>query len=461
MPFKYHPPTRSSCDICEELEKISHEPIIDSETGKARNANKHPFHNWYNFVLGYSPRFPQYVLKKYEITNKHQVLDPFLGTGTTSVECKRQGIPSIGIDANDYFEVAARIKLTWDYDVDELKIFAQKIKKTTQPWASIIPESDPKVKSKDQLPLFSQAIDQKLLDEAEARRPKMLEEKYISSLAFFQVLMIKDKIVASGMSDKSKELFSFALTSVLVPASNISYGPGFGIRKKKTQKNVFILFFKKLDDIIKDLSSASKKQIQTSSTVFLDDSRQLDNIIPQESIDIMITSPPYPGDHEYTKHTKLELIFNDFASDILEFRKIKQRMLRGSTTNIYKGDNDREEVADVKSIQAITKLIDERLKADGATSGFEKLYVKLVWEYFGGMKKVFDAAHKVLKKGGTFHLLVSDSHAFKMVHIRTANILAEVAELSGFSKHEISLWQNKLSTSHKYHLRENILTLIK
>lgn len=58
-------------------------------------------------------------------------------------------------------------------------------------------------------------------------------------------------------------------------------------------------------------------------------------------------------------------------------------------------------------------------------------------------------------------LLVSDSHAFKMVHIKTAELLAEVAKKVGFLNPTIELWQKKYSTSHKYLLHENILILTK
>jgi hypothetical protein len=65
MPFKYHPPTRAFCKICEELHTLdTSEPIIDTYNGKASSANNFPFHNWYNFVLGYSPEFPEYMLKR-------------------------------------------------------------------------------------------------------------------------------------------------------------------------------------------------------------------------------------------------------------------------------------------------------------------------------------------------------------------------------------------------------------
>lgn len=69
--------------------------------------------------------------------------------------------------------------------------------------------------------------------------------------------------------------------------------------------------------------------------------------------------------------------------------------------------------------------------------------------------------HQTLKKGGKIYLLVSDLHAFKMVHIETAKILAEIGLKIGFSSSGIQLWQDKISTSHKYHIPENILILTK
>jgi DNA modification methylase len=210
-----------------------------------------------------------------------------------------------------------------------------------------------------------------------------------------------------------------------------------------------------------DLENAKPQQRKTSSRVVLGDARQLSNYFDPCSASLMITSPPYPGDHEYTKHTRLELIFRGYATNHEEFRVIKKRMLRGSTTNLYKEDNDREPISEMSSIRDLTDLIDERLTADGATSGFEGLYTKVVWEYFGGMYKALQECHQVLRPGGKIALLVSDSHAFKMVHIQTAKLLQEIGEEVGFIHPEIILWQYKVSTSHRYSLRENILVLQK
>lgn len=257
------------------------------------------------------------------------------------------------------------------------------------------------------------------------------------------------------------DLFNFALSSILVPVSNVSYGPGFGVKKPKDDAEVVELYLEKLNLIEKDLLAVTSNQRKTVSKTVLGDSRRLTDYVDENSVSFMITSPPYPGDHEYTKHSKVELIFNEMAGDISSFRTIKKRMIVSSTTNIYKENNAKELVEGIASIKAVTDEIQVRLDVDNATSGYEKLYTRLVWEYFGCMKQVLEECYKALKKNGKIALLVSDSHAFKMVHIQTAEILKEIGEIVGFEKAEIVLWQLKNSTSHKYQLRENILILEK
>jgi len=465
MPFKFNPPTRAHCSLCDELHKAdTAKPVIDSHNGKASSANNYPFHNWYNFVLGYSPEFPNYMIRKEGMNEISNILDPFMGSGTTLVCCKALGIPSQGIDANDFMVEAARVKLNWSVSIVEVRrsrdlVLAQCEKALAcNGWS----EKMQVVAANQQMSLLSNSEERPSYRTiVEQRRPEMLLPKYISDKPLAKIYLIHDSIRKLVVESQVRKLFDLALSSIILAASNVRYGPGFGVIKPIDDKDVLGIFAAKLDRIIFDLSSANDRQKKTKAYVVLGDSRALSDYFEANSTDMMITSPPYPGDHEYTKHTRLELIFRGFATNISEFREIKRRMVRGSTTNLHNDDFDREPVQDMESIRSITSLIQERLEHDGATSGFEKLYTKLVWEYFGGMYKVLSQCLKVLRPGGKIALLVSDSHAFKMVHIQTAKILEEVGERVGFVNPEILLWQFKPTTSHKYELRENVLILQK
>ena len=112
MPFKFHPPTRTFCKICSEANREI-EPIVDSHRGKASSADQFPIHNWFNFVLGYSPEFPEYMISQFKLGSSSFIVDPFSGSGTTSVFAKSIGITSAGVEANDYFYFASKTKLEW------------------------------------------------------------------------------------------------------------------------------------------------------------------------------------------------------------------------------------------------------------------------------------------------------------------------------------------------------------
>jgi hypothetical protein len=57
-------------------------------------------HEWYRFVLLFPPHLVRQYLDRFGVDVSRTVLDPFCGTGTTLVECKKRGISSIGIEAH-------------------------------------------------------------------------------------------------------------------------------------------------------------------------------------------------------------------------------------------------------------------------------------------------------------------------------------------------------------------------
>src|SRR5437899_6696952 len=79
-----------------------------------------PSHEWYRFVLSFPPHLVRSYIERFRIKAKHVVLDPFCGTGTTLVECKRHGIPSIGVEANPMAFFASWVKTDWTLDPERL-----------------------------------------------------------------------------------------------------------------------------------------------------------------------------------------------------------------------------------------------------------------------------------------------------------------------------------------------------
>jgi SAM-dependent methyltransferase len=103
---------------------------------KAREDNKlrmedRSAHDWYRFVLSYPAHIVRTYIERFGLDAKDKVLDPFCGTGTTIVECKKLGIPSFGVDPNPVAVFASRTKVDWEVDADQLSTHATQIAKLT------------------------------------------------------------------------------------------------------------------------------------------------------------------------------------------------------------------------------------------------------------------------------------------------------------------------------------------
>ena len=75
-----------------------------------------PVHEWYRFVLSYPPHIVRDYASQFGVRPGMRVLDPYCGTGTTLVECKKLGIESVGIEPNAVVHMAASVKTDWTVD---------------------------------------------------------------------------------------------------------------------------------------------------------------------------------------------------------------------------------------------------------------------------------------------------------------------------------------------------------
>jgi tRNA G10 N-methylase Trm11 len=87
-------------------------------------------HDWYRFVLSYPPHLVRDYIQRFDLSVGSCVLDPFCGTGTTLVECKRLGINSVGLEANPMPWFATNTKVDWRPNPGALLKHAEKVADT-------------------------------------------------------------------------------------------------------------------------------------------------------------------------------------------------------------------------------------------------------------------------------------------------------------------------------------------
>ena len=196
-----------------------------------------------------------------------------------------------------------------------------------------------------------------------------------------------------------------------------------------------------------------------SSQVHVGDSRQVDAILEPDSVDAVITSPPYPNEKDYTRTVRIESVILGFFEDRADLRSTKQHLLRSNSRTVYKADNDDDWLPDNSRVHELADRIESRRIELGKTSGFEKQYSRVVRLYFGGMARHLASLSKILKLGARLAYVVGDQASFFRIMIRTGQLLAEIAEQIGYEVEGIDLFRTRLATATVKHLREEVLLL--
>ncbi|MHB8540861.1 MAG: DNA methyltransferase [Candidatus Acidiferrales bacterium] len=422
------------------------------ENNKLR-AEDSSVHDWYRFILSYPPHLVRDYLSRFGICGGMIVLDPFCGTGTTLVECKKLGIGSIGIEANPAPCFASRVKVDWSADPDGLLRHAERV----ADGVGEILEADGFDEPAD-LPLFTRSKPRRPLRALTRETQKLLLANSISPLPLHRTLILLD--VLHMMRDEQFSRYErLALAKVLVSGiSNLTFGPEVGVGRPKDDAPVTSLWLRAVRAMVEDLRVVQKIKA-ADATAHLADSRQTLKVLQPESVDAVITSPPYPNEKDYTRTTRLESVLLGFITKKQDLRALKQDLVRSNTRGVYKSDRDDQLVADHDEIQEIAQAIEKRRIALGKTSGFERLYARVTKLYFGGMKRHLADLRTVLRPGARLAYVVGDQASYLRVMIRTGQLLAGIADSLGYEVTGIDLFRTRLATATKEQLREEVVLL--
>ncbi|MCE0522080.1 MAG: site-specific DNA-methyltransferase [Methylacidiphilales bacterium] len=412
-----------------------------------------PFHSWYRFVLSYPPHLVRKYAEEFSLGANDLLFDPFCGTGTTLVEGKKLGIPSLGSEAHPFAAMVSRVKCNWSLNPRHLREFAkascnkaeQACNRHGLPPLSFITQI---LREQPSTGLNGYSLHP---DES-----KMIPTGFMSDRPLGRLLILRHWIekLTEQESASIREFFYVAMAHVISQgAGNFSFGPEIYKTKSKHDYDVLGHFARQTEVMISDLeSSKNLAEQKTRTRVYEDDARELSKI--PEGITSVITSPPYPNEKDYTRTTRVESVLLRFMSHRDELRGIKHSLLRSNTRNVFVADQDMQEVVAFDSIQKVCRQIEDRRLELNKTSGFERLYHKVVAHYFGGMKKHFRNLKPKLQSRAKLAYVVGDQYSFLMVPVRTAALLAEVAESEGFRVKGIHLWRERVGTKVRNGLGE-------
>ncbi len=264
---------------------------------------QHPFHRWFNFIAGFSPEFVHECCAEIGGGEQSVLLDPFAGCATAPLVACQRGLRAIGFEAHLVFERIGRAKLPSSTFLDELNQIEIIIREGFEhPISSVLPPAPALFLSK----LFPEDSLEMLLGAREAlARNDLLK----SDLAF----LILSKIV---------DLSSHSQTD--------------GVYKAPTSRKGALSPLEACEDVTQmlrtDLNGDQTWDYNQRGSIIYGSSEDM-SVIQDESISIVVTSPPYLNNFDYAEMTRMLLYFWGVArswGDITD--KVRSKLIVNTTT---------------------------------------------------------------------------------------------------------------------------------
>ena len=244
-----------------------------------RGAKEKAVHRWYLFPHSFTDDLVHALINEWGLDDGDKILDPFAGAGTTLLAAKEMGIPSNGYDLSPLAVLASNTKIA-NFSRQRLEAVWQTLERTlmgnsTTPMGRAYPE------------LIHKALPEGRLEALDA--------------------------VATGIenidcSSSEREFFRLALLSIIPHISHAVANGGWlrWLNQGAGAEKVTIFFKQQVEMMLSDVSETAH-QGNGYWEARVADARVMPTSDAEYSA--VITSPPYPNRHDYTRIFGVELMF--------------------------------------------------------------------------------------------------------------------------------------------------------
>ncbi|MBW2019847.1 MAG: hypothetical protein JRI65_07545 [Deltaproteobacteria bacterium] len=238
-----------------------------------------PIHRWCVFPHSFTSELVHGLIEEWGLGANDHLLDPFAGAGTTLLAAKEKGVPATGYDLSPHAVFATHVKIA-DYNLPRLENTWGHIRKTLKPsrWNGPV-RSYPE--------LVQKALPGKLLGAFDA---------------------LDRDIKHLGKHKTDRDFFRLALISVLPYFSRAVATGGWlkWVKKREGVSSLPATLSARVELMIGDLRRV-QLPVRDFWHVAQADARRLPD--KANTYSAVITSPPYPNRHDYTRVFGVELMF--------------------------------------------------------------------------------------------------------------------------------------------------------
>jgi len=397
-----------------------------------------PIHDWFRFKEGFSASLLGSVVTEFSDVIRSReliVLDPFCGVGTTVLSaqsCSSKTIHGIGIERNPFIHFVASTKLRW------MSMNATSLVKDGLRAISTSNDLNPK------LPSLSSVREGRCISVHIARR----------------LIAITEAAMEIG---QNRDFVNLGVAASIESLSRVRRdGRALRIVKKPIRK-VEPVLREMWASMARDVTLLRQSRPDKSSicTVILGDGRDpAMSGIPDESVDLIVTSPPYPNNIDYSEVYKLELWLLGFVRSAAEFLALRRSTVRSHPT--YERTDaiplDFEHELLRGSLNGLLGGLLQRLE-----NSPDAWRAKMLSAYFADMWRGIGNFKRTLTKDGIAALVVGNSlHGNSLpALVATDLILARIAECHGMNVHIAVVRPLKRRLSGNHFLRESIVIMKK
>ncbi len=255
-----------------------------------RVAKEKAVHRWYLFPHSFTDDLVHALIDEWGLNGQDRILDPFVGAGTTLLAAKEMGVPSNGYDLSPLAVLASNTK-TATFSRQRLEAAWQTLEHTlmqnsTVPMGRAYPE------------LVHKALPEGRLEALDA---------------------VATSIENIDCSSSERDFFRLALISIIPRFSHAVANGGWlrWLNQGAGAENVTVFFKEQVEMMLSDLpAEQNSAQAGVCDTGLQDDryweARVADaRVMPASDVEYsaVITSPPYPNRHDYTRIFGVELMF--------------------------------------------------------------------------------------------------------------------------------------------------------
>ncbi len=339
------------------------------------------------YYAGFSYDWARACLQSHPLPHNATVLDPWNGSGTTTLAAQQEGFRAVGIDRNPVANIVARFRANAHQDPGEI------------------------------------------VSPAEVPKRRRVREDALHAW-FHPSTAARIRSWSTHLSSLSLQSANLGYVSVFRAVRKMTtYFEGSNptwVRRAKNDDELIHLKAAEVDAAIMEEQefvsariSESRAEVRSLMSLVTASSHEMP--LTAQSVDFILTSPPYLTRIDYAVAYTRELAV--MGMDIAKDRTLRSGLM-GTTLIRNSGDLSEPPVGSIGS--ALLKDISSH--SSKASSGY---YKKQACQYLDDLTAGLSEISRVAKSGAFLYLVVQDSF-YKDVPVRLADICAEECEMRGW-----------------------------